>query len=157
VPKADKLPDSDNLIFWFQASAAMLMKSMVFWVITRRRVVIIYRRFFAGFLSYSESWPVKMGPTCCPETSVNNYHTTPCNYPEDHRFQFNISLRTKADCLTWLQVSRLWRHKHLDAGPPPVALVALHQTEFLTRYRSANRKMSSKCTSWQPLSFYKDL
>ena len=20
------------------------------------------------------------------ETSVNNYHTTPCNYPEDHRF-----------------------------------------------------------------------
>jgi hypothetical protein len=22
----------------------------------------------------------------CPETSVNNYHTMPCNYPEDHRF-----------------------------------------------------------------------
>jgi hypothetical protein len=32
-----------------------------------------------------ESWPVKMGPTRCPETSVNNYHTTPCNYPKDHR------------------------------------------------------------------------
>jgi hypothetical protein len=31
------------------------LKSVVFWVITRRRVVIIY-------------------------------HTTPCNYPEDHRF-----------------------------------------------------------------------
>jgi hypothetical protein len=28
---------------------------------------------------------VKMGPTRCPETSVNNYHMTPCNYPEDHR------------------------------------------------------------------------
>jgi hypothetical protein len=27
---------------WVQASAAMLMKSVVFWVITRRRVVIIY-------------------------------------------------------------------------------------------------------------------
>jgi hypothetical protein len=26
-----------------------------------------------------------MGPIRCPETSVNNYHTTPCNYPEDHR------------------------------------------------------------------------
>jgi hypothetical protein len=26
-----------------------------------------------------------MGPTRCPETSVNNYHTTPCNYPKDHR------------------------------------------------------------------------
>jgi hypothetical protein len=86
-------------------------KSVVFWVITRRRMVIIYRRFgttyrshlhgsshrtfphpamlpsfFAGFLSHSESWPVKMGPISCPETSVNNYHTTPCNYPEDHKF-----------------------------------------------------------------------
>jgi hypothetical protein len=27
-----------------------------------------------------------MGPIRCPETSVNDYHTTPCNYPEDHRF-----------------------------------------------------------------------
>jgi hypothetical protein len=27
-----------------------------------------------------------MGPIRCPETSVNNYHTTPCNYPEDHRY-----------------------------------------------------------------------
>ena len=30
---------------WFQVSAAMLMKSAVFWDITRRRVVIAYRRF----------------------------------------------------------------------------------------------------------------
>ena len=37
--------------------------------------------------SYSESWPVRMGPIRCPETSVNNYHTTPCNNPEDHTFQ----------------------------------------------------------------------
>jgi hypothetical protein len=39
----------------------------------------------SGFLSFLESRPVKMGPTGCPETSVNNYHTTPCNYPKDHR------------------------------------------------------------------------
>jgi hypothetical protein len=42
------------------------MKSVVFWVITRRRVGI--------------------GKERCPETSVNNYHTTLCNNPEDHRF-----------------------------------------------------------------------
>jgi hypothetical protein len=30
---------------------------------------------------------VKMGPTRCPETSVNNYHTTPCNYPKHHRLR----------------------------------------------------------------------
>jgi hypothetical protein len=27
-----------------------------------------------------------MGPTHCPETSVNNYHTTPRNIPEEPRF-----------------------------------------------------------------------
>jgi hypothetical protein len=32
-------------------------------------------------LSFVESRPVKMGPTRCPETSVNNYLTTPCNHP----------------------------------------------------------------------------
>jgi hypothetical protein len=36
-----------------------------------------------------------MGPILCPETSVNNYHTTPCTYPEDHIFHgkqvFSIS------------------------------------------------------------------
>jgi hypothetical protein len=30
--------------FLFQASAAMLMKSTLFWGITRRRVVIVHRR-----------------------------------------------------------------------------------------------------------------
>jgi hypothetical protein len=36
--------------------------------------------------SYSDSWPVRMGPVRCPETSVNNYHTTPRNNPTYHRF-----------------------------------------------------------------------
>jgi hypothetical protein len=30
---------------------------------------------------------MKMGPTRCPETSVNNYHMTPRNIPEDRRSQ----------------------------------------------------------------------
>jgi hypothetical protein len=37
---------------WFQVSAVMLMKSVVFWVITRRRVVIIYRRFGTTYRSH---------------------------------------------------------------------------------------------------------
>jgi hypothetical protein len=28
-----------------------------------------------------------MGPIRCPETSVNNYHTTQRNIPEEHRAQ----------------------------------------------------------------------
>ena len=38
----------------------------------------------------SDSWPVRMGPIRCLETSVNNYHTTPCNNPEVHRFYFTL-------------------------------------------------------------------
>jgi hypothetical protein len=32
-----------------------------------------------------DSWPVKLGPIRCPETSVNNYHTTPRNIPKERR------------------------------------------------------------------------
>ena len=39
---------------------------------------------FTGQESY-DSWPVKMGPIPCPETSVNNYHPTPRNIPEERR------------------------------------------------------------------------
>jgi hypothetical protein len=42
-------------------------------------------RLLAFFLSYWDSWPVKMRPTRCPETSVNNYNTTPRNIPEERR------------------------------------------------------------------------
>jgi hypothetical protein len=49
-------------------------RSALCWDITRLLVVIVYRRFGT---TYSDSWPVKMGPIRCPETSVNNYHTTP--------------------------------------------------------------------------------
>jgi hypothetical protein len=43
---------------------------------------------------------VKMGLIRFPETSVNNYHTTPCNYPEDHRFHQHrgVSLKSR---LNW--------------------------------------------------------
>ena len=53
-------------------------KSALFWDTMRRRVLIVYRRF-------GTSWPFKMGPIRCPETSVNNYHTTPRNIPEERR------------------------------------------------------------------------
>jgi hypothetical protein len=41
---------------------------------------------YGNYVVKMESSPMKMGPTRCPETSVNNYHTKPCNYPKDHRF-----------------------------------------------------------------------
>jgi hypothetical protein len=54
----------------FEASAALLIRSVFFWDITRRRMVIVF-------------WPLKMGPIRCPEMSVNNYDTMPRNIPEE--------------------------------------------------------------------------
>jgi hypothetical protein len=31
------------------------------------------------------AWPLKKGPTGCPETSLNNYQSTPRNVPEERR------------------------------------------------------------------------
>jgi hypothetical protein len=31
------------------------------------------------------SWPLMIGPICCTETSVSNYHRTLCNIPEERR------------------------------------------------------------------------
>jgi hypothetical protein len=53
----------------FQASAAMLMRSVLMW----------------------DSWPLKVGPIRCPETSVNSYHTTPRNIPKNRRFRYTGS------------------------------------------------------------------
>jgi hypothetical protein len=37
--------------------------------------------------SGSGSWTLKMGMICCPKMSVNNYHMTPHNTPEERRSQ----------------------------------------------------------------------
>ena len=63
--------------------------------------------------SYSDSWPVKMGPIRCPETSVNNYHTTPRNIPEERRsyqhrggsLKLRFSRKMRDYIQTWKQVS----------------------------------------------------
>ena len=68
----------------------MFMRSALFWDITPSRVVVVYRRFGTKYRSHLHGsrvllglWPVKVRPTHCPETSVNNYQTTPCNIPEE--------------------------------------------------------------------------
>jgi len=30
-------------------------------------------------------WPLKMGPVCCPETSITNYHSTRCNNSDERK------------------------------------------------------------------------
>jgi len=67
------------------------MRTALFWVIMQRVMAISHRRFgttyrfhhhgskiqiqiHSGFWVFLDSWPLKIGPIGCPETSVRNYH-----------------------------------------------------------------------------------
>ena len=83
---------------WRQTSAAVWMRSSLFWDVTRRRLVIYrclgtacnshlqgsssLRRIFRPILR------LKLGTVGCPETSVNNYQSTPHNIPQERRSLF---------------------------------------------------------------------
>jgi hypothetical protein len=43
------------------------------------------------------SWPLKMGPIGCPETSVQNYHSTLRNIPEERRYHLHRGGSLKSD------------------------------------------------------------
>ena len=46
-----------------------------------------YRIYITVPAFFSDSWPLKMEPVHFPETSVNNYDTTPCNIPDERSSQ----------------------------------------------------------------------
>jgi hypothetical protein len=71
---------------WFQASASMLMRSTLFWDITQRRAVILYRRFGT---KYRPRFQGSISLIGCPETSVKDYHSTLRNIPEERRPHYN--------------------------------------------------------------------
>jgi hypothetical protein len=89
----------------------------------------------AGFLSFLLGL-VKMGPIRCPETSVNNYHTTSRNIPEERRsevlryFTFQaqkcfISLRTLK-----VNISYTFSHSLLPRSSVHTFIVVRHRQYF---------------------------
>jgi hypothetical protein len=88
----------------FQASAAMLTTSALFWDITRRRVVIVYRRFGKTYRSHLHGSRVRLGKEMPglltredgTDTSwnVGKHHTALRNVPEERRYHvsFNSTL-----------------------------------------------------------------
>ena len=60
---------------WFEASAAVSLRHLIFWNVTRRLLVVSYRRF--GKINVF--WLLKMGTIGCPKTSVTNYQYTLCD------------------------------------------------------------------------------
>jgi hypothetical protein len=59
--------------------------------------------------SSSTSWLLKMGPICCPETSVQNYQSTLRNIPEERRSNLHRggSLKSRTWCNIPQDLNRL--------------------------------------------------
>jgi hypothetical protein len=66
------------------------LRSALFWVITHRTVVIPYWLLGQLICTIKGQKILKMGPICCPETSVGNYHRTLRNIPEQRRSQVTL-------------------------------------------------------------------
>jgi hypothetical protein len=73
------------------------MISALFWDITQRRVVILYRRFGTTYRSHLQG-SLKMGRKVCFETSVQNYHSTLRNIAEERMIQENNAFMIFANC-----------------------------------------------------------
>ena len=67
----------------FQAFAMKWMRTVFFWAITQCVMVIAL-----DVSGQHISPPLKMGPICCPETSVRNYNYRLHNSPEGHSSGF---------------------------------------------------------------------
>jgi hypothetical protein len=103
----------DNIPFfaWFQASAAMLMRSAPFCDTTQRWVVVLYRRFGTTYRSHLQGSrsSCRKGSTDSHETSVQNYHSAPRNIAKE-------LIATHCSRVTHLAASwHLTEHKH-DRG-----------------------------------------
>jgi hypothetical protein len=72
--------------------------------------------------------PVKMGPICCPETLVSNYHTTSCNIKEERKSQAQNDLLVGSG---WQTFSKLFSNisRGFKQALPPHVLV--HSLQFM--------------------------
>jgi hypothetical protein len=135
------------------------MRSAPFWDITQRRVVIVYRYFGTAFRSHlqeSRSPRRKIGLICCPETSVNNYHTALHNIAEERTSHVWIYFFF---CCTALQTGRPAGSIHdgvigiFHWHNPSGCTMALGSTQPLTEMSTRNICWGVKvagASGWQP-------
>jgi hypothetical protein len=124
-----------------------------YWLLSRspfHKSTLQVAGFLSLFLSYSDSWPVKMGPIRCPETSVNNYHTTPRNIPEERRSHAILSSNSMKvrnwNKKTWTVPLCKVRDSNL---PMSLRDSDVHTFVISHSYRSTCLSNSAICDGWE--------
>jgi hypothetical protein len=84
-----------------------------------------------------------MGPIRCPETSANNYHTTPHNTPEDRRFHQHRGGSLKSRLLLTSSASLcVYKDKDIQLSVPCLLCCPHCTRSYLKAHRS---KVSTNC------------
>jgi len=68
-----------------------MLRSSIFWDVTKRRLVVSYRRFETNPESHFPAWPLKTGPIGCLEKSL----TTNLRFVTSHKSEDVIYTATK--------------------------------------------------------------
>jgi hypothetical protein len=91
------------------------------------------------------SWPFKMGPICCPETSVEDYHSTPRNIPEQRRPHQYRGGRLKA--LKFRTSLDEYRDVHVSSGRLRSKTLTLRVSPWSDHYtrKTRNRVVTCAC------------
>ena len=76
----------------------------------------------------------EMGPIRCPETSVNNYHTTPRIIPEERRSQFN-DLLMLSHALGGILATLFTKFYDESSNPQSINDISLLQPTFSGTWR----------------------
>jgi hypothetical protein len=69
-------------------------------------------------ISRRSSWPLKIGPISCPETSARNYHSTLRKIPKERRSHLHcgVSLKSRLDVYDITEsVSKLWEKDNISS------------------------------------------
>jgi hypothetical protein len=103
-------------VYIFYTARGDQVRSPLFWDLTQRRMVFLYRRFgtsyspvFKGkqFRKNWTVWPLKTGETGCPETSVLKYHSALRKIPEE-RWSDNTRIPKYRNNYVYLKICVWW-------------------------------------------------
>jgi hypothetical protein len=67
--------------------------------VPKKKIVSVY--FSLAMFSLLDFWPLKIGPICCPETSVRNHHSMPYNISKERRSHMTIWWLRPWFCSVW--------------------------------------------------------